>query len=633
MKILILTLLLVVSGIAQANLLVVDSTDDVIQVDNNCTLREAITAANFDINVDQCGAGLGDDLIWVLFGTNGASIQLTNQLGIIDGVEIQGPGADQLVLIPANNYDGHIFQINTDRDVKIQDMRIGGARSSAVDVVNVRDLTIEDMRFLNNTADSSNNYGGAIHADVQDGTSESLNSLLIKNTLFQSNTAANGGAVAAGGSYEFVVENSQFISNAASSSGAAIYRYYRLFDDVDDIFTRITNSQFIGNDGSSGATVAVLQQTLDINESLFQNNSGSGSVVALNSRGSIENSMFTSRSSGAAILLNGVPGTLASVVGINFNTFINESSAIDVNVGNLAEATIRGNAFAGTNLVSCFEANNFTLVSNGYNLEAAGSTCTNNNADLPNIDAQLMPLGLYGGDILYAPPNPLSPLVDAGVGCNNNDISGQGRSRDGDANGQARCDIGAVERPNAHNLTAGFVGNGLGEIHLSDFDLTCHTADNNCTWPLPQNETFAFTATPEAGSTFIQWGLACSGDTTCDITMDNFKFLNAEFASLSTPVTLTVAKFLDQPGLSATVVSSPAGIVCGPNCSADFLENDVVELTATVDSGTVIDTWSGCDVITNNGETCKLSMGTQNTTVNLFLQQDPDIIFKSGFEQ
>lgn len=628
MKKIALILILTISGMVHANLIVVNSNLDTVASDGQCTLREALTAANFDVFVADCNAtGLGDDLIWLLLGSSGDAIQLNSQLPIIDGVFIQGPGADNLVLFPANNHSGHIFQINTDQDVTLQGFRIGGSQTSAVDVVNVRDLEILDMEFHNNQA-GSNEYGGAIHADVQDGSSLSVNSLLVENALFQSNTADYGGAIAAGGAYPFTVNNSVFISNNATTVGGAIARYYRLSEPIENVVTSINNSQFKQNSGNNGI-IALLQQTLDINESLFQNNTGISTISALSSRGAIRNSIFAERTSGNAIFVSGLPSVLASIISIDFNTFINQTNAVDLLIANNASATITGNAFAGTNSTRCQELNFNTLLSNGYNLEAMGSSCTSHNNDLPNTDAELMPLALYGGDILIAPPHPLSPLVDAGLGCNSNDISGEGRSRDGDANGQSRCDIGAVERPNAHNLFIGFDGNGEGEINLSEFDLACSTMDSTCTWPLPQNETFSFNASPNPGSTFIQWDLECSGDMGCDITMDNFKFLTAEFASLANPVTLTVNKFFDSAGLSATAISSPAGINCGPDCSADFLENDEVVLSASLGEDAVIDTWSGCDSIQN--DECHITL-TVSSTVSLFVMQDPDIIFKNSFD-
>jgi len=630
MKNLILTTLLLCSCLSQANLIVVNSNQDATINDNLCTLREALVAANFDVSYEGCSAGLGDDLIWVLIGSNGDSIQLNSVLPIIDGVEIQGPGADNLVLFPTTGFDGHIFQINTTDDVKIQNIRIGGARSSAIDVVNVGDLTIEDMEFHNNTAASDNNYGGAIHADVQEGTTQSINSLIIENTLFWSNSAEFGGAIAAGGAYEFVVNNSLFEYNTATD-GAAIFRFYRLFEDIDTIFTRVDNSQFMNNSSGSGSTISTLQQTLDINASLFLNNTASAAIRAVNSRGAIKNSIFSASDVGQSIFVSGISQALASVISVSYNTFINSLDTIDITVGNFAQVNIVGNAFASSNPTSCLELNSFTLISNGYNLESSGSSCTSDVTDMPNTDAKLMALNLYDGDRLVAPPFPLSPLVDAGANCNNNDYSGEGRRRDGDGNGQARCDIGAVERPRAHRLYLSFSGDGEGEIRLTDFSLSCDVSDTSCIWPLPANETFSFYATPESGSTFIQWAQACSGDTNCDVTMDNFKFLNAEFQQVADPVQLTVVKNLADPQLDLTVASSPAGIVCDPNCSAGFIEGDLVTLIAEVEPGTKVDSWQNCDLVLQNGRLCQVGL-TADTTVTVNAIEDLDLIFANGFE-
>ncbi|KAA3640877.1 MAG: hypothetical protein DWP95_07835 [Proteobacteria bacterium] len=635
MKNLLLAIALVMfSLLAQANLIIVNSNQDAAIDDGLCTLREALAAANYDFAYFGCSAGLGDDLIWVLLGTSGDSIQLNSALPIFEGVEIQGPGADKLVLFPANSHDGSIFLINTTDDVKIQDMRIGGARSSAIDVVNVHDLIIEDMQFLNNTAASDNNYGGAIHADDNYGTTESINSLLVENTLFQSNSADFGGAIAAGGTHQVTVNNSDFKYNTGSSFGGAISRYtwnpIGWGEPIENIITSINNSQFIQNSSPNGA-VALARQTLHINKSLFQNTLDAYTIFAPEIMGTIRNSIFANQSTGTAIYLKHHPYGSLRIVNVEFNTFINQSTAKDIYVaGDTAAASILGNAFAGSNPVSCQQANAGTLTSNGYNLEAAGSSCTINNNDIPNTDAELMPLSLYGGEILIAPPFPLSPLVDSGANCTNEDYSGEGRSRDGDGNGQARCDIGAVERPDAYNLNLDNVGNGSGQINLNVFDLVCHSPDE-CDWPLEQGETYTLTPVADSGSTFIQWGGACSGDTSCEVTMNTAKTVTAEFATVVNPIRLTTRKFANAPGLSATIVSAPAGIHCGRNCFADFVENDVVNLTAELGEDTVIDTWLGCDAISTNG-VCKVVMGSSDRTVDLFLMQDPDIIFKDDFE-
>ncbi|GAI39182.1 unnamed protein product, partial [marine sediment metagenome] len=53
-------------GYASASTLtsiVVDTTDDELNSDGDCSLREAVRAANLDITVDGCEVGSGDDTI------------------------------------------------------------------------------------------------------------------------------------------------------------------------------------------------------------------------------------------------------------------------------------------------------------------------------------------------------------------------------------------------------------------------------------------------------------------------------------------------------------------------------------------------------------------------------------------
>lgn len=56
---------LITSAPSFAATIVVDSTDDALTVDGNCTLREAVKAANVNGAVDGCAAGDGADAIEV----------------------------------------------------------------------------------------------------------------------------------------------------------------------------------------------------------------------------------------------------------------------------------------------------------------------------------------------------------------------------------------------------------------------------------------------------------------------------------------------------------------------------------------------------------------------------------------
>jgi len=100
----------------------VDSADDVIAIDGQCTLREAILNANADNGVTDCpDAGDGDDTIVVPAGTYTLSIpgageddNLTGDLDITGSTIIQGAGADATIIqagtTPLNGID-RVFEV------------------------------------------------------------------------------------------------------------------------------------------------------------------------------------------------------------------------------------------------------------------------------------------------------------------------------------------------------------------------------------------------------------------------------------------------------------------------------------------------------------------------------------------
>jgi len=95
------------------------------------------------------------------------------------------------------------------------------------------------------------------------------------------------------------------------------------------------------------------------------------------------------------------------------------------------------------------------VVSLGYNLDDATSCGLSGTGDLSDEEARLMALSDYGGRTASHELLSGSPAVDAGdpAGCTDlegaplrKDQRGITRPADGDEDGTARCDIGAVER-------------------------------------------------------------------------------------------------------------------------------------------------------------------------------------------
>ena len=66
---------------------------------------------------------------------------------------------------------------------------------------------------------------------------------------------------------------------------------------------------------------------------------------------------------------------------------------------------------------------------------------------------------------------------------------------------------------------------------------------------------------------------------------------------------------------SGTVTSSPAGISCGPGCSADFISGTAVILTASPDAGSTFSGWSGDCIGTG---ACTVTMDTAKSVTATF---------------
>ncbi len=96
-------------------------------------------------------------------------------------------------------------------------------------------------------------------------------------------------------------------------------------------------------------------------------------------------------------------------------------------------------------------------------------------------------------------------------------------------------------------------------------------------------------AHPDHGYRFAGWSGACSGTSTCDLTMNAGKAVQATFAPVAPgQFVLTVHDFGE-----GAIVSLPGGIDCGNACSAAFAAGTEVTLLATPAAGYRFAGWSG----------------------------------------
>jgi CSLREA domain-containing protein len=178
----------------------VNTTEDELNTDGDCSLREAIEAANTNSVVDGCARGCRDDTVFVPAGTYTLTIpgpnedaNRTGDLDILDNAFIHGAGAD-LTILDGNNLD-RVLDIHPGRTVAVNGVTVTGGHIhdwNGGGILNQGILTLNGVALRENQIISMYGYGGAGLANsalVQDATA-TLNDCLITE-----NTAPLGGGI------------------------------------------------------------------------------------------------------------------------------------------------------------------------------------------------------------------------------------------------------------------------------------------------------------------------------------------------------------------------------------------------------------------------------------------------------
>ncbi len=113
---------------------------------------------------------------------------------------------------------------------------------------------------------------------------------------------------------------------------------------------------------------------------------------------------------------------------------------------------------------------------------------------------------------------------------------------------------------------------------------------------------------------FTGWSGACTGTLpTCTLEVTAARTAYATFHTLQR-LSVTVETLSGTAG--GTVTSSPAGISCGSDCSADFNTGSAVKLTAKVAAGSVFVGWGGA--CSGTASTCTVSMASAQSVTARF---------------
>jgi len=385
-----------------------------------CSLRAAVSKAN---------ACAGADTIRFAPALDGTPIQLdlppteffpcvgceTNGLIVTQDLTIAGNGPARTIIQqdPANR-QGFVFAVSggatcgshecvlfnlSGATVRygggVPDFELGGIYIGfGTAVTNITDSVISDnrgggiVRF----------YGGDVFLD--------------RVTVARNTSRYGGGAYLAGSGFAFSIRNSTFSENSAvpdafgGGLGGGLYVDDSVYDAADS--PTIVNSTFSGNTAVDGCAYYNANSVTRMYDVTVANNctaaSGAAALVAA----------ATGEGLGTTILRNSIVSSPPTVPNCRITT-------------------------------TPFSAGTFT--SEGYNLVSDGSCGFVSPGDQTNVDPLLGPLADNGGGTRTHLPLPVSPAIDTGtpLNCAATDQRGFGRPTDGNGDGVAACDKGAVE--------------------------------------------------------------------------------------------------------------------------------------------------------------------------------------------
>lgn len=420
---------------APAATIVVNSLSDAMILNGNCTLREAVEAANTNMPVDGCRRGSAAVQDTITFRASG-TVLLTEALWITEGVAIQGNGQDMTILDGQDAPpDAALLMIpfvsNPDIDVSLSALTLQHAPASAVfsgaDVV----LGLDQVTLRHNAAP------GGVGAGIK-----SLGTLNVSRSLFVGNTAGGAGGAISATNGPVIISSSVFEGNAGQSGGAL---------RVQDAALLVTRSTFSGNQATDelgvGGAFALGNSTAVVSYSAIVANHAAyagGGLELANSRLTLTNSTVHGNT---AVLGGGMELVLDSVLEAHHSTLTNNAPEGVVLWSSTASFE---NMLVGANgMANCSVQPGSTLQSLGHNLIDVATCHLDQPTDLAVgtavFEGTLGPLQDNGGPTPSRAPLLGSPAIDSGT------CSGVSDDQRGVARPQGDgCDRGAFEYDGAH---------------------------------------------------------------------------------------------------------------------------------------------------------------------------------------
>ncbi|MEM7116075.1 MAG: choice-of-anchor Q domain-containing protein [Chloroflexota bacterium] len=420
---------------------------------SQCLLVDAIIAANTDTTTNGCAAGsAGADTITLL-----QDVQLTQVNN-----DNNGPNGLPLIISPITIEGGNFTIMREGSVAYLRILHVAGSGSLTLNQTTIKDghlrdsgedgagilnegsLTVNNSTLSGNQARGSNTNGGGIRTFNSHG-------LNINNSVLTQNYAQDGGGAVSGGG---TITDSIITANSTRRRGGGVY--------INGGNLTIRGSTISGNRARGGGGIAATSGTVLIENSTISQSyvgyseyggggiNNSGATITINNSTITHNEAYGGSTTGAGIANRG--GTInlnQTVISGNFNNNDGSSAPPAGDEVVVTGGTVNADNFnlfghggqADTQAFVGFApgTNDLNATSDGSNTPLASIL----NTTLANNGGPATPGGIVQTHALVSG----SPAIDAAPAGLSTDQRGVARPQDGDGNGTAVFDIGAVEFP------------------------------------------------------------------------------------------------------------------------------------------------------------------------------------------